>query len=185
MQNFRESWRGSHMARDNIPQPLLPRLLAESRRPPRPTPMSSPLTHVPAVWDSVPVCSWVCVSASGTPPCRIASSPPAIPAPLPSPLWQNPSSGAPAHQDRSPCDDALACGSGWGVLRASLMESRSSPGNPPPTGPKSTDKAGSVLLMTHWVLPAPAPLNVQRLGPGRERDRSPELQGLRAPSPAL
>lgn len=98
---------------------------------------------------------------------------------------RTPSSGAPAHQDRSPCDDALACGSGWGVLRASLMESRSSPGNPPPTGPKSTDKAGSVLLMTHWVLPAPAPLNVQRLGPGRERDRSPELQGLRAPSPAL
>lgn len=119
------------------------------------------------------------VSASGTPPCRIASSPPAIPAPLPSPLWQDPSSGAPAHQDRSSCDDALACGSGWGVLRASSMESRSRPGNPPPTGPKSTDEAGSVLLMTHWVPPAPAPLNVQCLGPGRER----EAQNCRGSGP--
>lgn len=75
LQNFRESWRGSHTDRDNIPQPLLPRLLAESWRPPRPTPVSSPLTRVPAVWDSVPICSRVCVWGSRPLAPHLAGSP--------------------------------------------------------------------------------------------------------------
>ena len=65
-------------------------------------------------------------------------------------------SGIPAHQDASPLDDALGLQPSGGVLRASSMESRSRPGNPPAAEPKSTHGAGSVLLMTHWAPPAPA-----------------------------
>lgn len=136
-----------------------PGLLAESWWPRRRLPHPPP-TRGPAGWDSVPVCSQVCVWGSR---------------PLKPPLQDGLISHVqslhlvPPRCSRTPRLRSRLIRTGhhmtmsWpaaqagGVLWDSLMESRSHPGNPPPMGPKSPDKAWSMLLVTHWVPPAPAP----------------------------
>lgn len=148
-----ESWWKPHGQWTTYPSP--PGLLAESqasRRLP-----SSPNTR-PSWLGLCARCSQVCVW--GPWPLKPPLQEPLIstcnPCTSSLPAAAGPPSEIPAHQDRSSRDAVLACSSGWGCplgqldgVTFAVLETLS-------MGPKSPDKAWSMLLVAHWVPPAPA-----------------------------